>query len=324
MSWRAFSLAVMLVLLSPRGPAAEPPAWRFEMGSSFAIKGKVFKGKDLSAAAGLTPAHALLGSDETRGVQAMSVDPVARVITVHEVLPLVPGEGTEVDVEAMAVAEKERAYYITGSHSLSRKKQRYEPERGWVFRLPVDAADRPQLGAIQKASLRSLLQADEVLKPFLDQPANANGLDVEGLAFRDGRLFFGLRAPSIKDRAFVLEVIARELFGGRPTAVRHELGLGAGQGIRELVALRSGGFLLLAGSSGSDDEAASPAGGFSLWLWAGPKGDLQKVAELPAMPGKAEGMFLFSETEALLEGLIFCDGGKDGAPRSFRLVKSPP
>jgi hypothetical protein len=176
------------------------------------------------------------------------------------------------------------------------------------------------LGALEKTSLRPVLEADPKLKPFLDQPATANGLDIEGLAFRGGRLFFGLRAPSLDGRASVLEVSAKDLFAGGATAKRHEIDLGAGQGIRELVTLSDGRFLVLSGPSGSDDEPDA-TGRFQFWRWGGPGEALDRIGELPAMPGKAEGVFVFSDSERLIEGLVFCDGAKDGEPRPFRLIK---
>jgi len=320
---KAVFSGVIVLLFSVRGPAAEPAVWRFEMGQPFSVKGKFVEGNDLSAAAGFTPAHALVGSDETSGVQAMSVDPVARVVTVGGVLPLLRSRGSEIDLEGIAAGEPEHVYYVVGSHSLSRRKVQFSPDRCTVFSLPVDSADRPQLGAMQKATLRPLVQADPVLKPFLDKPAGANGFDIEGVAAREGRLFFGLRGPSLNGQTFILEVVAKELFGGRPAAVRHAIALGPGRGIREIVALRSDGFLVLAGPSGEDDGPRRSGAEFSLWLWPGPAGAAKKLSDLPAMSGSPEAIFLFSQTEALVEGLIFFDGAKDGAPRSFRLVKSP-
>jgi hypothetical protein len=78
-------------------------------------------------------------------------------------------------------------------------------------------------------------------------------VNIEGLASRNGRLFVGLRGPNLDGNAFVLEVGANDVFGGKsqPSYTLHRLQMGPGLGVREIGAVRSG-FLLIAGNSASE------------------------------------------------------------------------
>jgi hypothetical protein len=217
---------------------------------------------------------------------------------------------------------------LIGSQALSRKKETFEPDRGYIFKLPVDEAHRPQVGAVAKADLRAVLAADVELAPFLNQPAEENGLDVEGLAERDGRLFVGLRAPVRDDQATVLEVGVEALFSGKATLTHHRLALGRGRGIRDLVALNGeSGFLVISGPSGAPGGGHSESGAaYELWHWKGAGTAATRLGALGAVEGeaeaKAEAILILNQSATTIDGLILHDGPKNGAPYGFRL--SPP
>jgi hypothetical protein len=289
------------------------------------VRGNVAKGKDLSGAAAFAADRALVASDETRAAQRVSFDVSSRVMTVHEELPLLPGKGAELDLEGAAASVGQGGYFLVGSQALSRNRGAFEADRGYVFKLPVDGAGQPQPGAVAKANLRPVLTADAELSPFLDKPAEENGLDIEGLAERGGRLFFGLRAPVLDGQATVLEVGVDELFGGRATSTRHRLALGRGRGIRDLAALQGdAGFLVLVGPSGGPDSGRSPTGvRFELWHWPGPGSAAVTIGALGTVPGepdaKAEAVLVLNQNGTVVDGLILHDGPKNGAPHGFRL-----
>lgn len=313
------------------GAAGAEPAvgtWSVEWGPAWTVRGDFSKGKDLSAAAAFGPSQGLVASDETRAAQRISFDAAARVVTVHELLPLLPGKGAELDLEGAAASIGERGYFLIGSQALSRKKEAFEADRGYVFKLPVDDAHRPQPGAVAKADLRAVLAADAELAPFLNRPAEENGLDIEGLAERDGVLFLGLRAPERDGKAMILEVGIKALFAGTATLGTHRVALGPGRGVRDLVALAGkAGFLLLSGPSGGPGSGPSQTGAtYELWHWPGPGSAAARLGALGTVSGeaeaKAEAILILSQSESAIEGVVFHDGPKNGAPHGFRL--SPP
>jgi len=320
-------------MLSAAGVAASPPSmgdWNFEWGPAWSVQGNFAKGKDISGAAVFGVEAGVAVSDETRTAQRISIVPAARLLRVHEVVPLVADPGTEFDLEGAAASRRDRAYYLIGSQALARQKGVYEADRGYLFRLPADAAFRPQPGRVSRIDFRSILAADTDLAPYLNLPATANGLDVEGLAERDGRLFVGLRAPERDGHATVLEVETELLFAEKPAPLtHHQLPLGPGRGIRSLTALdRDHGFLLIAGPSGGPESGRSAEGDkYELWHWPGPgSAPATRLGRIDPVPGepdaKAEALFVYAQSEDTIDGLILHDGVKNGAPHGFRLTRT--
>jgi hypothetical protein len=214
---------------------------------------------------------------------------------------------------------------------LSRKGGVLEPDRGWLFRLPTDETGAPEAGAVTRIDLRAVLAADAELKPFMDKTADENGLDIEGLAGREGVLFLGLRAPVRDGEATILSMRVDELLSGQATAGHHRIALGAGRGIRDLVALADdAGFLLLAGPSGGGGGGKKPSLGeaYEFWHWPGPGSPAVRLGPLgPAATSeqaKAEGLLILSQSSTHIEGIIFHDGPKNGAPHGFRLSPRTP
>ena len=338
--------------------------WRVEWGQAWKVRGDLAKGRDLSGAASFGGDKALVISDETRAAQEVSIDRAARTLTAGKQVPLLPGSGPELDLEGVAALIEPRAYFLVGSQALSRKGGVLEPDRGGLFRLPVDETGAPDAGAVTQIDLRAVLAADAELKPFVDKSAEENGLDIEGLAGREGVLFLGLRAPVRDGEATILSMEVDALWGGQAapgggkaasgggkaasggdqaalgsgqdalgscqaTVTHHRIALGEGRGIRDLVALADdAGFLLLAGPSGGGGGGKKSALGeaYEFWHWPGPGSPAVRLGPLgPAATSdqaKAEGMLILSQSSTHIEGIIFHDGPKNGAPHGFRL--SPP
>ena len=324
--------------------------WRVEWGQAWKVRGDLAKGRDLSGAASFGGDKALVISDETRAAQEVSIDRAARTLTAGKQVPLLPGSGPELDLEGVAALMEPRAYFLVGSQALSRKGGVLEPDRGGLFRLPVDEAGASDAGAVTKIDLRAVLAADAELKPFVDKSADENGLDIEGLAGREGVLFLGLRAPVRDGEATILSMEVDALWGGKAasggdqtasgsdqtasgsgqaTVTHHRIALGEGRGIRDLVALADdAGFLLLAGPSGGGGGGKKSALGeaYEFWHWPGPGSPAVRLGPLgPAATSdqaKAEGLLILSQSSTHIEGIIFHDGPKNGAPHGFRL--SPP
>lgn len=178
------------------------------------------------------------------------------------------GADVELDIEGLAVDGSR--LWVVGSHSVARRtakdlndhartiarlaELRREPSRHLLAMLPLslDPAGLPEPihpGAARLATdergseLSALLARDLHLAPFVGVPAKENGLDIEGIAVLDGRVFLGLRGPVLQGWAIVLEIAPRLVGGGRlelaPLADgklyhKHFLDLG-GLGLRELL-----------------------------------------------------------------------------------------
>jgi hypothetical protein len=157
-------------------------------------------------------------------------------------LPVVGRKGDEVDIEGFDI---QAGYlWLVGSHATTRDKADPEkdgtekaireledtdarPNRRMLARVPLVERDGgifepvkaapssdgsgqshvAQLKAEQDSSaLFDALAGDKHLEHFLALPAKENGLDVEGIAVRDDRVFLGLRGPVLRGWAVVLEL----------------------------------------------------------------------------------------------------------------------
>jgi hypothetical protein len=153
------------------------------------------------------------------------------------------GSKQEIDLEGMAVAGP--YLWITGSHSLTRGKPGggnfedaiaeltqidRETNRYFLARLPLvqsteDSTDfelrkagvdpeKPErattacrlFGTGKTNVLTDALRFDELLRPYVDLPSKDNGLDVEGLAVQEDRVFLGLRGPVLRGWAVMIEL----------------------------------------------------------------------------------------------------------------------
>jgi hypothetical protein len=130
------------------------------------------------------------------------------------------------------------------------------------------------------------------------------------------------------DTALVLVLDAEALFANRdPKPQVFRLSLGAGQGIRDLVATASG-FLVLAGPSLPDDkpkkgEPRKDKAASTLWAWPGDARPPVLLATLAGVPkdGKPEAVLILEETPTTLRLLVLNDGIEGGAPLEYSIAK---
>lgn len=299
---------------------------RIEQTGRYSFRGQVAEDQDLSGIACISDRFCLLGADESRDVQVIELSRKAKTLTILDTIPLVRS-GDEIDIEAIA-AEGD-SYYIVGSHSISKKEGETQGNRYGLFRLAVDhmtgKPGRPPL--VETASLVDILRADPVLGTYFGKPLQQRGVNIEGLAVRNGRLFVGLRGPNLEGNAFVLEVGVEDVFGGKsqPQYTLHKLPLGVGYGIREIVTARSG-FLIIAGNSASEpsdkytqsidyDENRE----FLMVWWDGVSSEVRKIGPIPNVSGKAEAMTILEETSDHVDVLVLFDGPRQGRPTVYRI-----
>ena len=268
---------------------------------------------------------------------------------------------TDEELDAEGAATDGQYFYITGSHSAKRNdcasnpgsrhliRFRLDPATGRALRSPpgnargalVDYADSGRLWPIMQAQTGLALHVGE-RKCLGSGPADKapaltgqQGVNIEGLAVRSGRLYFGFRGPASHGVASVLAVDADALFDldtasdPKPTLTR--LALGQNRGIRDMVAVKTG-FLLLVGP---DDSPASQNAGWIVAWWDGQSAEGRvvqpKVLATLDLGGvilrkcdkqlKPEAMTVLEETPAAYKLLVLSDGMCDGGPLTFTLAR---
>lgn len=296
---------------------------------------------DLSAVARTPSGHLWVGTDEGLTIERLSpLTPNAygqhQSFAIGDFIELFDHED-EADIEGLDYAAP--YLWFTGSHSLKRKKPKKrhsddeaierleaikpEPNRYLLGRIPVvegelvacrdpeDQSGEPvRAGCLEKTDTSNILiqalEQDEHLKPFMALPSKDNGLDIEGLAVRDNRIFLGLRGPVLRGWAMILELAVAErapgvlalqdLDGTGRLLKKHFLDLD-GLGVRDLCWLDDD-LLVLAGPTMALDGATRvyrfldachhPADSLSHQ----DNDELQRLCDLPVRPGsdQAEGL----------------------------------
>ncbi len=296
-----------------------PGAWKF---SGFTDD------EDLSGIAAWDEAHCLVCTDEKFSIQPGTMNRGGRTLSAGAAFALVPGASgdTEVDAEGVAAAKDEGCYYVTGSHGVGKKKADFQQSRCFVVRIPVDpATGRVMPAGISTASLLPWVEQDAVLGKFARQPLQLNGFNIEGLAYRKGKLYFGVRGPNLDGDAFIIEVEAKSLFAGKIATILHRLKVGTGVGIRELAALSDGSFLVLAGNACAEESKKQPqtlAPGpdklFRLFRYT-PGGSAALLGEVPQPSAKAEGLLVLEEGEKTADVMVLFDSAPGGGAKTYRV-----
>jgi phosphohistidine phosphatase SixA len=324
-------------------PAAAAPAGITTLGA-LAFSGNVIKSDDLSAVDVLGDGRfAVLGSDETNLVQVLERDAAGGYTVLPTAVVLNPGE-KELDIEG--IAHDGHAVYVVGSHSAKRKKvephgqedadrkhdknrDRLEvvepaPERDCLYRFTLDA--NGNASAPEASTLRPFLKDTSLFERFLAVPGKENGIDIEGLAFHDGKLYVGFRGPVLREGwAPVLrcKFVTPEVKKDDGELLFVNLG---GYGVRDL-ARGKDEFLILAGPAG---EARST---FRLYSWdgedclpgkrtSGRQGKVTPLGDVPAVSkGKPEGITLLGEDATGYELLVVYDTVVGGNPTRLRVPK---
>lgn len=242
---------------------------------------------------------------------------------------LLPGKH---ELDAEGAAHDGAFVYVTGSHSRKRDGCRVNEDSRHVFRLPVTADGSVGAPVDDQGRLWTLMLADTVLGPFVDKclGKDGHGVNIEGLAVRDGQLYFGFREPAKDRTAYILRVAARPLFeSGDPAPKRFTIpDIGKASGIRDMLAVKEGLLVLV----GPDDDSQDVPYWIGFWDLTDTDGNikLRPLAELllPKLIAddcheeiKPEAMTLLADEPNHRRILILSDGLCDGGPMSFRIPK---
>jgi len=300
---------------------------------------KVLANTDLSAIARVSDLHCVIGSDEGVCVQVCALSIENKTITITdrdaggiELLPRTAG--SEIDMEAVTAIGD--TCYVMGSHGVAKNSGLFLEPRHTCFRFKVDPLTGRRVGEIERSSLKYLLRNDPIMQKYYGQVLQQRGVNIEGMAAKDGNLFIGFRAPNLNRNAHVIEIAPDELFNrkDRKEYVLHTVPLGPAVGIREMVAIQSG-FLIVAGNAGcapgdsedpdteTDVKDFDPDRGFSLFFWDGKSG-LEDIGEIPRQSEeyKVEAMTVLRETDSEIDLLMLSDGPPGGDPTIYRVRKT--
>jgi hypothetical protein len=156
-----------------------------------------------------------------------------RTVPLAELVALPAGPDEEADIEGLA--RTNGWLWAIGSHSLKRKKIKEgqsaakgrkrlatlvrEDNRFILARIPlvtgpdglpeVARGDGDRTAAVLGGNgdaITDLLEDDPHLAPFLRLPGKDNGIDIEGIAAHDDRLYVGLRGPVLRGWAVLIEI----------------------------------------------------------------------------------------------------------------------
>jgi hypothetical protein len=327
MSTRNILAAALLLGLFAGGAAIADDTWPVH-GKLQGKNGK--KSKDMSGIACTAPQDfpraCLVIDDNLQAAQFVTVQDGE--IQAGDMMPLIDnrfkGKALELDGEGVAYADG--FFYVIGSHGRPRDSEhKFEkPKHRKKLAARIEASSqivrfRPEgahkLSAVEKqGKLRAIIEREPALSKYLDSRLEDNGLTIEGIAVRHGRILAGFRGPSLAEgRAAVLSVAVDAIFGNA-TASPHlyRLPLGKGQGIRDL-AVFGDGVLVLAGPTASDP------GQYAIYWWDGESDDAKLLKDLADVVGKkgkrkAEALLPLDETPSGLRVLILFDSEKEGAP----------
>ena len=318
-------------------------------GDSIELSGSVKKAKDISALA-FIGSHLIIGSDETSFVQVLERKQNGYAVPSDDgrISIILPGspfvDVKEVDIEGIAVDR--RTVYVIGSHARVRPAgdtdtELYSINRAHLDESPGVSENKQKFGArnivakfelddtgvasnLQNSSLLDLLNSIYPFKLFRDIPSKENGVDIEGLAVRNGKLYAGFRGPVLRGNFVpILEFDFRD-----PLAQHRVLYVKlAGRGVRDMVAV-SNGFLILAGPLGDGKSS------YQIYFWNGEdvvcgkdRPDASKalvlLGEVPMISsdGKAEGLTVIGEVDSTYKVVLAFDGIENGGLRMYSVTQ---
>ena len=178
-------------------------------------------------------------------------------------------------------------------------------------------------------ALPRFIRDEPQLASTFDAPLDANGLTIEGVAVREGRLYAGMRGPVLANGdAVILSVPLVALFDGQTGAQQlHVLNLGRdtrghARGVRDLVTFENG-FFVLAGPRDDPDDGQVKDHDYAVFWWDG-KNISQEPSGLRGYGSKVkpEALVPLEQRGNKLRVLLFFDGPDEGGPQPDE-IKQP-
>ncbi|MEM6256595.1 MAG: DUF3616 domain-containing protein [Cyanobacteria bacterium P01_D01_bin.156] len=322
---------------------------------SVTFKGKIHKDEDLSAIAHFTinsTPYLAIGSDESKKRVQLLKNSSGHTYEVDKDLEVelpTADDALEIDIESIAFDPDATCLYVMGSHSQKRSTVKVaektaaenrdrlteislESDRNQIFQVFL----KPKSGKVKSIeridNLKTVFAKDAYLKRFIEIPSKENGIDIEGLAFRDNQLFLGFRGPILRGNYVPVMVIPCTAFETEITEYEIRFVRLNGVAIRDMTAVEDG-FLIIGGPMG---DAPCPYG---IYFWNGSDMVYGTDRPMPMPPevvqldeivspmgddgsyGKPEGITVLEETATAYRVLIVFDSLKDGGPQMWHIHK---
>jgi hypothetical protein len=324
---------VLLALVAIGGPGGTPSGEPSIATEALRFTGPLHESEDLSAVEVLD-GSLVIASDEGDRIQVLR--PLEDGLTyraVSEGVSLISA-GEEIDIEGLA--RDGSTVFVLGSHAVKRKRVKSDrsrqenrkrlatvaPEapRHRIFRLQLNPETGEAAGPVKSISLRALLEKDPILGPFTKIPGKENGVNIEGIAFRDSRLYLGFRGPVLRGGYVPVMVLSFD----EPRSYELLFVRLGGRGIRAMAPV-SDGFLVMAAFERPQGRP------FELYLWDGedqvpgndaPASVLRRLAEWPLqIAGDAEALVVLAETDDAYSIVVVHDNSPGGSPTRARIPK---
>jgi hypothetical protein len=325
---QAILMATIVMFVPPAfGSAIGDGAW-FVRGQLAGKDGKA--SKDISGIACATPEgfprFCLVIDDNMQEAQFVELNDGE--VVARKTIALMGDEsvGKALNLDGEGVAYADGFYYVMGSHGHPRDTAHKLDSQRDAAKIAAAIAASSQIVRFRSdgknetsivertGKLRAIIAQEPTLAPFLDRRLEDNGLTIEGVALRRGRLLAGFRGPSLSGgRAAVLSLSTDSIFGNEaPNAVLYRLPLGEGRGVRDL-AVFGDRILVLAGPT------AGRPGPYSIYSWDGESENVSLLKNFDDR--KAEGLLALDETPSGLRVLILFDGEENGAPMAITVPR---
>lgn len=296
--------------------ASSATAQTLDVDGAVELAGDVAYSSELS---GITTWHDLVIVCPDEGAEFNVLKKVGTQYELVTKVSLLESSKDEIDMEG--AASDAEYVYIVGSHSMRRKKideeGTYKKNRKRLARVApheksyslyrIKLTDDGELVSKEQVDLRYVLATDDVIRSFFTVPGKENGVDIEGVAVKDGIVYVGFRGPVL--RGNFVPVLAFQF--EQPNDYELKFVQLSGRGIRDITAVEDG-FLIVAGPVGDGDAS------YKLYFWNGEDsvpGDGEQSSNLTALgdiytePGvKPEGIVVTAETNDQWRVLVVSDG----------------
>ena len=344
--WLPVCLCLLAVTLLPAN--AQDP-WKVDgkllgkaEGASESEKSEDVSGIACDRSSGF-PRLCLVADDETQGAQIVILKDGKLVAGDFIKLTDAQHAGKPLELDAEGVAFENGSFYVVGSHGRPRHNDDPKKEAAsnakaqatrQIFRITLDVSSVDMKTgklvsqpAIKPSNeLSGILQHQGDLSSSFDRALEDNGLTVEGIAVRDGRLYVGMRGPVLGTDAAVLSVPLSAVFEGQQAPSKlHRLALEKDtldhpRGVRDITRYANG-FLVLAGpvNDPPKDREIQPSD-YSIYVWDG-EGGLERVRHIPAFGKKVkpEALLPLDGDAQRVRVLLLFDGPQEGAPRPLEV-----
>ncbi|MBO9198165.1 DUF3616 domain-containing protein [Rhizobium sp. 16-449-1b] len=182
---------------------------------------------------------------------------------------------SNIEMDSEGVAADDKYYYVTGSHANKRKHCEDNQGSHRLVRIAYD--QKTGLPLRKSGELQDINDQYDIEDALPDNLRNSvgkclgsvgDGFDIEGLAAYNGKLYVGLRGPTLRNPAsefgalaYIVETSVLPADAGRSRKEPFMVAVPRGAAIRDMASVRGGILLLL----GPDDDNHEVNWSISLW-----------------------------------------------------------